>query len=143
MWGADTREHAKNTFARFCATWEAKYPKAVACLAQDEEELFAFYDFPAAHWRSIRTTNPIESTFSTIRLRTAKTRNCLSEKSAMSLVHQLAMSAEKRWRPLHSGRPYTTIDSNSWEVGADHRGNSMIISVNSSGSVSTRMFPPC
>ncbi len=111
MWGADTREHAKNTFARFCATWEAKYPKAVECLAQDEEELFAFYDFPAAHWRSIRTTNPIESTFSTIRLRTAKTRNCLSEKSALSLVHQLAMSAEKRWRPLRGLRDCESISA--------------------------------
>ena len=104
MWGADTREHAKNAFERFCATWEAKYPKAVECLAKDREELFAFYDFPAAHWRSIRTTNPIESTFATIRLRTAKTRNCLSEKSALSLVHQLAMSAEKRWGPLRGLR---------------------------------------
>ena len=104
MWGADTRAHAQGAFERFCATWEAKYPKAVECLAKDEDELFSFYDFPAGHWRSIRTTNPIESTFATIRLRTAKTRNCLSEKSALSLVHQLAMSAEKRWGPLRGLR---------------------------------------
>ncbi len=104
MWGADTRAHAQGAFERFCATWEAKYPKAVECLAKDQDELFAFYDFPAGHWRSIRTTNPIESTFATIRLRTAKTRNCLSEKSALSLVHQLAMSAEKRWGPLRGLR---------------------------------------
>ena len=104
MWGADTRERAENALTRFCATWEAKYPKAAACLARDREELFAFYDFPASHWRSIRTTNPIESTFATIRLRTAKTRNCLSEKSALSLVHQLAMSAEKRWGRLRGLR---------------------------------------
>ena len=104
MWGADTLAHAKSGFGRFCATWEEKYPKAVECLAKDEEELFSFYDFPGAHWRSIRTTNPIESTFATIRLRTAKTRNCLSEKSALSLVHQLAMSAEKRWGPLRGLR---------------------------------------
>jgi len=97
MWGADARERAEKAFERFLATWEAKYPKAAECLARDREELFAFYDFPASHWRSIRTTNPIESTFATIRLRTTKTRNCLSEKSALSLVHQLAMSAEKRW----------------------------------------------
>lgn len=100
MWRADTRERAEKAFERFLATWEAKYPKAAACLARDREELFAFYDFPAAHWRSIRTTNPIESTFATIRLRTAKTRNCLSEKTALSLIHQLAMSAEKRWGRL-------------------------------------------
>ena len=100
MWRAETREHAEKAFERFLATWEAKYPKAAACLARDREELFAFYDFPAAHWRSLRTTNPIESTFATIRLRTAKTRNCLSEKTALSLIHQLAMSAEKRWGRL-------------------------------------------
>ena len=92
--GPDTRAHAKEAFERFCATWEAKYPKTADCLAGDREELLAFYDFPAAHWLSLRTTNPIESTFATIRLRTAKTRNCLSEKTALSLVNQLVMSAE-------------------------------------------------
>ena len=66
--------------------------------------LLAFYDFPAAHWGHLRTTNPIESTFATIRLRTAKTRNCLSERTALSLVHQLAMSAQKRWRRLRGFR---------------------------------------
>ena len=89
---------------RFCATWEAKYPKAVECQARDREELLAFYDFPAAHWGSLRTTNPIESTFATIRLRTAKMRNCLSEKTALNLVHQLAMSAQKRWWRLRGFR---------------------------------------
>ena len=102
--GSDTRERAKEAFERFCATWEAKYPKAADCLSRDREELLAFYDFPAAHWQSLRTTNPIESTFATIRLRTVKTRNCLSEKTALSLVHQLAMSAEKRWRRLRGFR---------------------------------------
>ena len=101
---SDTRERAKNAFGRFLATWEAKYPRAAECLARDREELLAFYDFPAAHWQNLRTTNPIESTFATIRLRTAKTRNCLSEKTALSLVHQLAMSAEKRWRRLRGFR---------------------------------------
>ena len=82
----------------------AKYPKAAECLAGDCEELLAFYDFPAAHWQSLRTTNPIETTFANIRLRTAKTRNCLSEKTALSLVNQLAMSAEKRWGRLRGLR---------------------------------------
>ena len=62
-------------------------------MARDRETLLAFYDFPAPHWQHLRTTNPIESTFATIRLRTVKTRNCLSVKTALSVVHQLAMSA--------------------------------------------------
>ena len=71
--------------------------------------LLAFYDFPAAHWGHLRTTNPIESTFATIRLRTAKTRNCLSERTALSLVHQLAMSAQKRWRRLRGFRHLAVV----------------------------------
>ena len=79
---------------------EAKYPKAADCLSRDRHTLLTFYDFPAAHWQHLRTTNPIESTFATIRLRTVKTRTCLSVTTALSLVHQLAMSAQKRWRRL-------------------------------------------
>ena len=104
IWRSDTRMNAHKAFERFLATWEAKYPRAAECLARDREELLAFYDFPAAHWGHLRTTNPIESTFATIRLRTAKTRNCLSERTALSLVHQLAMSAQKRWRRLRGFR---------------------------------------
>jgi len=69
-------------------------------VVRDRELLLAFYDFPAAHWQHLRTTNPIESAFATIRLRTVKTRNCMSAKRALSLVHQLAMSAQKRWQRL-------------------------------------------
>jgi len=100
IWQADSRKDAERAFDRFIATYEQKYPKAVDCLAKDREELLAFYDFPAAHWQHIRTTNPIESTFATIRLRTRKTRNCVSAKSGLSLMHQLAMGAQKRWRRL-------------------------------------------
>ncbi len=100
IWQAETRNSADKAMERFCATYEAKYPKAAGCLARDRETLLAFYDFPAAHWQHLRTTNPIESTFATIRLRTVKTRNCLSVRTALSLVHQLAMSAQKRWRRL-------------------------------------------
>ena len=100
IWQADTRKSADKALVRFVATYEAKYPKAVDCLVRDREMLFAFYDFPAPHWQHLRTTNPIESSFATIRLRTVKTRNCVSAKSALSLVHQLAMSAQKRWRRL-------------------------------------------
>jgi len=84
----------------FVATYEDKYPKATECLVKDHAKLLAFYDFPAAHWQHLRTTNPIESTFATIRLRTRKTRNCVSATSGLSLMHQLAMSAQKRWRRL-------------------------------------------
>jgi putative transposase len=104
IWQADSRMNADKAFDRFSATYEEKYPKAVACLIKDREALLAFYNFPAAHWQHLRTTNPIESTFATIRLRTAKTRNCLSAQSALSLVHQLAMSAQKRWRKLRGFR---------------------------------------
>jgi len=74
-----------------------KYPKATACLEKDREELLAFYDFPAAHWVHIRTTNPIESTFSTVKLRTSKTRNCGSRETTLAMVFKLLESAQKRW----------------------------------------------
>ncbi len=100
IWMADTRKSAEQALDRFCGTYEAKYPKAADCLSRDRHTLLTFYDFPAAHWQHLRTTNPIESTFATIRLRTVKTRTCLSVTTALSLVHQLAMSAQKRWRRL-------------------------------------------
>jgi putative transposase len=109
IWQADSRSHAEQAFDRFIATYEAKYPKAVDCLAKDREALLAFYDFPAAHWQHLRTTHPIESTFATIRLRTVKTRNCLSARSGLSLVHQLAMSAQQRWRKLRGFRQLADV----------------------------------
>lgn len=101
IWLAQNRAAAEKAFDRFIAIYEAKYPKAVQCLAKDRQELLAFYDFPAAHWLHLRTTNPIESSFATIRLRSAKTKNCVSARTGLALVHQLAMSAQKRWRKLH------------------------------------------
>ena len=98
IWQAEIKDQADKAFDRFIATYEAKYPKATGCLAKDRDELLAFYDFLAAHWQHLRTSNPIESTFATIRLRTAKTRNCVSAKSGSALPYQLAMSAQKRWR---------------------------------------------
>ena len=109
IWQADSRDSAEKAFDRFIQTYEQKYPKAVDCLVKDREELLAFYDFPAAHWQHIRTTNPIESTFATIRLRTRKTRNCVSAKSGLSLIHQLAMSAQKRWRRLRGFRQLADV----------------------------------
>lgn len=109
IWQADSRAAAEKAFDRFVATYEDKYPKAIQCLVKDRTELLAFYDFPAAHWQHIRTTNPIESTFATIRLRTRKTRNCVSAKSGLSLMHQLAMSAQKRWRRLRGFRQLAAV----------------------------------
>ncbi len=122
FWQADSRANADKAFDRFIATYEAKYPKPVDCLAGGRDPLLAFYDFPAAHWQHLRTTNPIESTFATIRLRTVKTRNCLSARSALSLVHQLEMSAQKRWCKLRGFRQLAdVIDGVKFIDGVDVR----------------------
>jgi len=76
-------------------------PKAAECLEKDREDLLTFYDFPAEHWIHLRTTNPIESTFATVRLRTAKTRGCLTRDTMLTMVFKLTCSAQKRWRRLN------------------------------------------
>ena len=101
IWMAPTKEAALKAFAFFLKTYAAKYPKATECLEKDREELLAFYDFPAEHWMHLRTTNPIESTFATVRLRTAKTRNCVSRTTILTMVFKLCQSAEKKWRALN------------------------------------------
>jgi len=101
IWMAPTRAEAEKAFDLFVATFEAKYPKATACLAKDREELLTFYDFPAEHWVHLRTSNPIESTFSTVRLRTNKTKGCGSRTACLTMVFKLARSAEKHWRALN------------------------------------------
>ncbi len=88
-WMAETRDQAEQDFDSFATVYANKYPKTVACLQCDREALLAFYDFPGAHWQSIRTTNPIESTFATVRLRTAKARGCVTRNSILSLVFKL------------------------------------------------------
>lgn len=101
IWQAsDTREDAEKAFDRFIATYEDKYPKATECLAKDRKVLLTFYDFPAAHWRSIRTTNPIESVFASVKQRTIKTKGCLSLESAEVMTFKLIESAQKRWNRL-------------------------------------------
>jgi putative transposase len=100
MWQAPTKAKALGAYEHFVSSWEEKYPKAVECLRQDKEELFAFYDFPAAHWIHIRTTNPIESTYATVRLRTKKTKGCGSRQATLTMVFKLALEAEKTWRRL-------------------------------------------
>jgi len=100
MWQAPTKAKALTAYEHFVTSWEEKYPKAVECLRRDKEELFAFYDFPAAHWVHIRTTNPIESTYATVRLRTKKTKGCGSRVATLTMVFKLALEAEKTWKRL-------------------------------------------
>jgi putative transposase len=101
IWMAETKAKADKAFDAFVETYGPKYPKAVECLVKDREELLTFYDFPAEHWKHIRTTNPIESTFATVRLRTAKTRGCLSRTTALTMAFQLARCAQNGWRKLN------------------------------------------
>ena len=100
IWMAETRDDAHLAFATFVQVYQPKYPKAAQCLAKDQESLLNFYDFPAEHWHHIRTSNPIESTFASVRLRTAKTRGCVSRTSILSMVFKLVLSAEQRWLKL-------------------------------------------
>lgn len=104
IWMAPDRQRAEIAFDLFIAAYEAKYPKAAECLAQDREALLAFYDFPAEHWGHIRTTNPIASTFATVRLRTDKTRGCLSRVTMLAMVFKLYQSAAKRWHRLRAAQ---------------------------------------
>jgi len=100
IYEAANRREAEDAFDRFLAKYGSKYDKAVSCLAKDREALLTFYDFPAEHWKHIRTSNPIESTFATVRLRTSKTKGCLSRQTALAMVFKLAKSAERHWRRL-------------------------------------------
>ena len=98
--GGRTKKEANAAFDLFVETYGVKYEKAVAKLVKDRAELLAFYDFPAEHWKHIRTTNPIESVFATVRNRTRKTRGCLNRKTALAMVFRLMMSAKKKWRKI-------------------------------------------
>ena len=101
IWMADNKAEAEQNFEAFIQTYEAKYPKAAECLEKDRDALLTFYDFPAEHWRHIRTTNPIESTFASVRLRTAKVRSCFSSVTVLTMAFQLCRCAQKRWIRLH------------------------------------------
>ena len=100
IWMAETKDRAEKAFDFFLEAYGAKYDKATACLAKDRAVLLTFYDFPAEHWKHLRTTNPIESTFATVRLRTIKTKGCLSRTTALTMVFKLCQSAAKKWRGL-------------------------------------------
>jgi putative transposase len=100
IWMAASRKEAETAFSRFLTVYRPKYPKAADCLEKDQDALLAFFDFPAEHWIHIRTTHPIESTFATVRLRTAKTRGCVSRESILAMVFMRVKSAERRWLKL-------------------------------------------
>ncbi len=100
IWQAETKTDAEKAFDLFIKTYEAKYPKATNCLQKDREELMAFYNFPATHWQSIRTTNPIESTFGTIRHRTKRSKGCLTRQGMLHMMFKLGMCAQEKWRRL-------------------------------------------
>lgn len=102
MYLAPNKKDALIAYNRFLSEFEPKYPKATECLRKDKDVLFAFYDFPAEHWRHIRTTNPIESTFATVRHRTRQTKGCGSRTATLTMVFKLATQAERRWRKLNS-----------------------------------------
>jgi putative transposase len=99
---APTRKAAVAAFDDFIRFYGDKYPKACACLQKDKEEMLAFYDFPAQHWSHIRSTNPIESTFATVRLRTKRTKGCGSRTATLTMVFKLALAAQAKWRRINA-----------------------------------------
>jgi len=101
IWMAANKAEALKAMGRFAATYQAKYPKAVECLLKDQEEMLAFYDFPAEHWQHVRTSNPIESTFATVRLRTNKTKGAGSRTACLAMAFKLVESAQNHWRKLN------------------------------------------
>jgi len=101
IWMAETKAEAEKAFDLFIETFQAKYARATECLAKDRDVLLTLYDFPAEHWVHIRTTNPIESTFATVRLRSAKTKGCGSRIACLTMVFKLTQSAEANWRSLN------------------------------------------
>ena len=100
IWMAETKADALKAFDVFEKTYVVKYEKAVTCLTKDRDVLLAFYDFPAEHWKHLRTTNPIESTFATVRHRTIRTKGCLSNDTAIAMVFKLLEAAQRSWRRL-------------------------------------------
>jgi transposase-like protein len=101
MYLSPTRKAALLAYEQFINSYQAKYPKATDCLQKDKDWLFTFYDFPAQHWSHLRTTNPIESTFATVRLRTQRTKGCGSRIATLTMVFKLGLEAQKQWRRLN------------------------------------------
>src|SRR5260370_1208331 len=101
IWMSATREDAIKAFDRFIEVYGVKWPRTAECLEKDRAELLAFYDFPAEHWQHLRTSNPIESTFATVRLRTYRTKGPGSRVAGLAMAFKLARKAESRWRKLN------------------------------------------
>jgi transposase-like protein len=99
IWNAEDKDHARAAVRAFAATYGAKFPKAAAKVTGDEEELLAFYDYPAEHWVHLRMTNPIESTFAMVRLRTRVTKGHGSKAAGLAMAFKLIESVRRRWRP--------------------------------------------
>jgi len=112
IWMAETRADAHKAFDRTLVRFESKYPGAMERLRKDREELLAFYDFPAEHWIHIRTTNPIESTFATVRLRTQRARNCGSRETTLAMVYKLLESAQRNWKRIKGFNLLTLVVNN-------------------------------
>ena len=109
MYLAPTKADAMKAYKDFLSRYSTRYPKACECLSKDEDVLFTFYDFPAEHWIHIRTTNPIESTFATVRHRTRQTKGCGSRLATLTMVFKLARQAEKHWRRINAYKLITKV----------------------------------
>jgi transposase-like protein len=103
IWMSATKADAAKAFDAFVAAYQAKYPKATECLEKDRDALLSFYDFPAEHWQHLRTTNPIESTFATVRLRTVRTKGSGSRRTCLTMVSN-CQSARETWRKLRGSK---------------------------------------
>jgi putative transposase len=110
---APSRADTRNALERFRGEFDAKYPKAVAKLDKDWEKLTTFYDFPAEHWRHLRTTNPIESSFATVKLRTKVTKGAGSKKAALAMAYKLLDAAQERWRRINGHEPVTDVPNDA------------------------------
>ncbi len=109
IWQAEIQADTEKAFDLFIETDEPKYPKATLCLQKDRDALLAFYDFPAKHWQSIRTTNPIESTFATIRHRTRRSSGCLTRDGMLHMMFKLGQCAQQYWRRLRGFDDLTKV----------------------------------
>jgi putative transposase len=109
IWMSETRVNAYKAFDHFVNSYCAKYPKATECLLKDKEALLTFYDFPAEHWKQLRTSNPIESTFATVRHRTKTAKGCFSRTTILTMVFKLCESAQKRWIRLNGFQRLTEV----------------------------------
>ena len=106
---APGQQEALKAYDRFLTDYQLKYPKACECLEKDKDTLFSFYHFPAEHWAHLRTTNPIESTFATVRLRTQRTKGCGSRVATLTMVYKLSLEAQKTWRRLNGAEKLTKV----------------------------------